>query len=72
MTKQEIQEKIKNRVYEKSDADFFEDLVSAFNLDSKDKKVAKMYRLAWDNGHPYGYGEVMGHFEDLVEIFKDE
>ena len=72
MTQQDINDAIDQRLYDKkeSNREFYTDLVEFFKLDANDKVVKKMYSLAWENGHAYGYYEVFGHFEDLVEVFK--
>lgn len=74
MNKQDMYEHIKNKVYDKlpnnGGREFYADLLETFSLDAKDPVVPRMYSLAWQNGHAYGYGEVLSHFEDLVEVFK--
>lgn len=35
-------------------------------------KADKVYALAWENGHAYGFREVFSHLQDLAEIFKDD
>ena len=74
MTHEELKENIKKGVYEvkdnKSERDFFEDLVELFELDVKDPIVGRIWGMAWDKGHWAGYHEVYSHFHDLVEVFK--
>jgi hypothetical protein len=71
MTYEIITKNLNDRVYElKNGQDFFEDLVSLHKLDPTDRKVNKMYSLAWEYGHSGGYSEVFYYFNDLVEVFK--
>lgn len=72
MTISDIRVRINEGFYNKDGASFYEDLVETFELDPLNKITSKMYSLAWQNGHAYGYHEVLAHFQDLVEVFKDE
>lgn len=70
MTQEQLIANIKADKYGTHGNSFFEDLVELFGLDPADKRTSKMYSLAWENGHAYGYLEVFYHFQDLVEVFK--
>ena len=70
MDREQVQELIKNRAYDKGDRDFFDDLVEAFELDPTDPITTRMYSMAWDNGHSAGMHEVLAHFSDLVYVFR--
>lgn len=70
MTKETLIANIEAKKYETAGNSFFEDLVELFELDPTDRRTNKMYSLAWENGHAFGYLEVFYHFQDLVEVFK--
>lgn len=71
MTQEEVQQFIRENAYSnKPIRNFYEDLVSAFELDGTDSRVSRMYGYAWDKGHAYGYMEVYYYFQDLVEVFN--
>lgn len=74
MTKKDIDDAIDQRLYDhkESKREFYADLVELFQLDGNKPLTKRMYQLAYENGHAYGYYEVYGHFEDLVEVFKGE
>jgi len=55
-----------NRLY----ALFREALIIYEGLDPEDEKVGRAFGIAWDQGHAYGYSEVISHFEDLVDLLK--
>lgn len=73
MTREEVIENIQRNLYEvkngQSERDFFEDLVELNKLDPTNPIVYRMFSKAYENGHAYGYEEVMSHFEGLVEVF---
>jgi hypothetical protein len=74
MTHEQMRLNIDKKLYDvkngHSERDFYDDLVELFKLDPTDPVVPRMYSKAWENGHAYGYHEVMTHFEGLVEVFK--
>jgi hypothetical protein len=71
MTYEEMHEKLIKKVYDNNQGQgFFDDLVELHNLNPTDPVTSRMYSLAWENGHAYGYYEVFLHFNDLVQVFK--
>lgn len=72
MTREELKKLLMENAYTNDKSrDFYQDLLSAFGL-KESNLTARMYSLAWENGHAYGYHEVYCHFSDLVRVFKDE
>lgn len=55
--------------YDKKSKDFRLDLFKAYGL-MDNSKADKAYSIAWDNGHAYGYMEVLSHFDVLVDLIK--
>ena len=53
----------------KTNLQFKHDLVEAYGV-ANNPNVEKAYRLAWENGHAFGYGEVVYHFDQLVELLR--
>ena len=76
MTHEEIRTNIARKLYDvkngQSERDFFDDLVELFKLDPTNPITTRMYSKAYENGHAYGYNEVLCHFEGLVEVFRGE
>lgn len=74
MTFNEIRANIDKKIYNDggTERDFFEDVISASKLDPLKPLTKRMYAKAWENGHAGGYHEVLTHFCDLLEVFKDE
>lgn len=72
MTYEEMDKKLRDRAYDndKTDENFFNDLLKLHNLDANDPIVHRMYSMAYENGHAYGRYEVFIHFNDLVHVFK--
>lgn len=72
MTYDEIQKYIKEDAYSGPNGrDFYEDLMKLSGVPDNEL-TARMYSLAWQNGHSYGYQEVLHHFRDLIWVFKNE
>lgn len=73
ITKEQVQEFIKNKAYEGKDGrDFYEDLASAFNMPVQEPLTSRIYSHAWETGHSAGYLEVFYHFKDLIYVYTGE
>lgn len=64
----------KNKEYQKEDYRIYnlfkEDALKEVGL-LNHPKADKIYNKAWNDGHAYGYGEVLTHLENLAELFID-
>jgi hypothetical protein len=50
--------------------EFINDLFENFNVTDNPKRH-KVFELAWEQGHAYGFEEVYNKFYDLVDLIKD-
>ncbi len=50
--------------------EFINDLFEDFNVTDNPKRY-KVFELAWEQGHAYGFEEVYNKFYDLVDLIKD-
>lgn len=58
--------------YDESSVIFEYELREHLGIPADHPKWSKLYYLAWDYGHAYGYSEVVNIAEDLVDLIKDE
>lgn len=55
--------------YEENEAEFFNDLLEKFSLPNNEI-TRKMYSMAWEEGHSYGYSEIFCYFQNYVELYE--
>ena len=52
-----------------SENEFKNDLEEAYGV-QYNPKAQKLFQIAWDYGHSAGYYEVLGYYDELIELIK--
>ena len=65
-----VNQNIADGQYSGDDEDILKtDLETEHGLTNHPKRD-KLWSLAWEHGHSYGYSEVAGYYEDFSELLK--